>query len=75
MAQLPFDAHQDYWAGLCPGNHESAGVRKTSRTNRGKHWLRSVLTVPLGSIQQEGFDVAILLIPPQCAIRKEANLS
>jgi transposase len=36
----------DRTAGLynVPGNHESAGVRKTGRTSRDKNWLRSVLT-------------------------------
>jgi len=31
------------WAGMCPGNHESAGKRKSGRTNKGNHWLRSAL--------------------------------
>ena len=31
------------WAGLCPGNNESAGKRRTSRITRGDRWLRSIL--------------------------------
>ncbi len=31
------------WAGLCPGNNESAGKRKSSRLRKGNHVLRQVL--------------------------------
>ncbi len=31
------------WAGLCPGNHESAGKRKSGRIRRGNPWLRRLL--------------------------------
>jgi transposase len=31
------------WAGLCSGNHESAGKRKSGRTMKGNRWLREVL--------------------------------
>jgi len=44
MQQFPSDSHLSSWAGICPGNHESAGVRKTGRTNRGNNWLKSILT-------------------------------
>jgi transposase len=32
------------WAGMCPGNQESAGKRKSGRTRRGNRWLRATLT-------------------------------
>ena len=31
------------WAGLCPGNNESAGERRTGRARRGSRTLRAVL--------------------------------
>jgi transposase len=31
------------WAGLCPGNHESAGKRTSGKTRPGNPWLRSLL--------------------------------
>jgi hypothetical protein len=31
------------WAGLCPGNHESAGNRRSGRTRKGSPWLRACL--------------------------------
>jgi len=36
-------AHLASWAGLCPGNHESAGKRKSGRTRKGNRWVRRVL--------------------------------
>jgi len=32
------------WAGLCPGNNESAGKRYSGRTRKGSKWLRAALT-------------------------------
>jgi transposase len=32
------------WAGMCPGNHESAGKRKSGKTRKGSPWLRRALT-------------------------------
>lgn len=31
------------WAGMCPGNNESAGKKKSGKTRRGSVWLRRVL--------------------------------
>ena len=31
------------WVGICPGNNESAGKRRTGRTTKGSVWLRATL--------------------------------
>lgn len=35
--------HLASWAGLCPGNHESAGRRHSGRATKGNAWLRTLL--------------------------------
>jgi hypothetical protein len=32
------------WAGLCPGQNESAGKRRSGRTRKGNRWVRRILT-------------------------------
>ncbi|MDQ6748417.1 MAG: transposase, partial [Candidatus Dormibacteraeota bacterium] len=43
MRQFPTAGHLASWAGMCPGNHESAGKRKGGTTRKGSKWLRRAL--------------------------------
>ena len=40
---FPGAAHLASWAGLCPGNHESAGKRRSGKRRRGNQHLQPVL--------------------------------
>ena len=44
MSQFPSHAHLSSWAGVSPGNHESAGKRQSGRTTPGNKWLKSGLS-------------------------------
>ena len=43
MSVFPDAAHAASWAGLCPGNKESAGKRQSGRTKKGDRYLRRIL--------------------------------
>jgi transposase len=43
MSQFPTAQHLASWAGVCPGNHESGGKRKSGKTRDGNRWLRRTL--------------------------------
>jgi transposase len=41
--QFPQASNLASWAGMCPGNNESAGKRKSGKTRKGNRWLRRAL--------------------------------
>jgi hypothetical protein len=43
LSRFPSAGHLASWAGLCPGNDESAGKRRSGRTRKGSPWLRTAL--------------------------------
>jgi len=43
MESFPTAGHLCSWAGLCPGNDQSAGKRRSGKTTKGSPWLRSLL--------------------------------
>jgi transposase len=43
MSRFPSAKHLASWAGLCPGNRQSAGKRLSGTTTKGNPWLRAIL--------------------------------
>jgi transposase len=43
MTRFPTSGHLASWAGMCPGNNESAGKRRSGRVNEGDKWLKRTL--------------------------------
>jgi len=43
MSRFPTPGHLASWAGMCPGNNESAGKHRSGRTRYGSKWLRIAL--------------------------------
>jgi transposase len=43
MEQFPSANHLASWAGMCSGNNESAGKRRSGRTTKGNRWLKRIL--------------------------------
>lgn len=43
LSRFPTHRHLNSWAGLCPGNDESAGKRRSGKMRKGNPWLRSAV--------------------------------
>jgi transposase len=53
---FPDAAHLASWTGLCPGNHESAGKRRSARRRHGNEYLQSLLVeCAWAAVRHEGY--------------------
>lgn len=52
MSVFPTAAHAASWAGVSPGNNESAGKKKRSKTSNGHKWIRGALLEASWSAQK-----------------------
>jgi transposase len=43
MSRFPTYRHLASWAGMCPGNNQSGGKRRSTKTTKGDPWLRAAL--------------------------------
>ncbi len=43
MSRFPSAKHLASWAGMCPGQNESASKRRSGKTRKGSRWLRQTL--------------------------------
>ena len=44
MSHFAGSGHLASWAGLCPGNNQSAGKRRSGKSHRGNRWIKGVMT-------------------------------
>lgn len=44
MSRFASSRHLASWAGLCPGNNESAGKRRSGKSHRGNRWIKGLMT-------------------------------
>jgi transposase len=53
MSRFPTHKHLASWAGMCPGQQESAGKRKSGKTRKGCKWLRSALVESAHAVKRQ----------------------
>ena len=73
MHQFPTAAQLSSWAGLCPANHEGAGIRKSVRTNRGNVWLKTTLTQSAWAATNRKRSELHLVTTLSSSLRKQAR--
>ena len=75
MSRFPTAAHLASWARVCPGNHESAGKRKSAKTGRGNAWLRDALSqVAWAASRTKGKLLPGALLPDEGARRRSKKV-
>jgi len=75
MNQFPDAKHAASWAGLCPGNAESAGKRFSGRTRKGDRYLRRILVQNAWAVahMKDCFLTAVFYrIAHNCGMKKAA---
>ncbi len=73
MSVFPSAKHLASWAGLCPGNHQSAGKRRSGRTRHGSKWLDQALEeAALAATRSRGTYLAAQYarLRPRCGHKK-----
>ncbi len=53
MSRFPTAKHLASWAGMCPGNNESAGKHRSGKTRKGNPYVRSALTQAAQSLSRK----------------------
>lgn len=53
MSRFPTEKHLASWAGMCPGQNESAGKRRSSQTRKGSKWLRMALVEAAHAVKRQ----------------------
>ena len=64
MSRFPSAAHFSSWSGVAPGNNESAGKRKPTRTREGNPLLRTTLVQSARAAARTRKYLLICAIPP-----------
>lgn len=72
MSQFPTDARLASWAGMCPGNGESAGKRKSGKTRKGNSTLKKTL-VQCGKAAGRSKNTYLSSVYKRIAARRGAN--
>lgn len=78
MSVFPSHAHLSSWAGVCPGNNESAGKKKSSRVTHGNKYLKTTLIEAAWAASHSKTNPVLAIKHRSIAMRrgiKKANLA